>query len=498
MTKTKSWGVLILLSVLFITGRIGLYGMLMDSVAARDTSSYFSCAGADFTKVEAYECNRSATIPFFISIFNPEVTYDLTVVSEPFFGSAAQLAVQPGTESLVIFQTLLSIFSWLIFTLTIVSLLHHELSKILAMILLFGFAFVPQIADWDSILLSESLSFSFFILMITFMIHFLRAIFQPGSLFARLISAFLFLVSAGFWLFTRDTNAYFIALLAIVFLLIVILSTVRTHRFQGLSLLLSICLMGGFVFHQVTFRASERWMVPFLNNMAGNVFPYPDRVAFFEGKGMPVNDQILSQTGSAEYNTLSEQSDFMDWAREDGLSTYTKFLIDRPLWSSQQVYLNLDAFFEENVQPFFYGDPDEKPHWADQIGNFLHPLSSAVIWIDLILLLILMVYAFRRKDAASLTFMILSFLLTAGGAMLMAVAYLGEVRSIWRHVLCGVMPLRLALWIQLVAILDQALETPPALPVISRFGGSSLQSDSGKIRVDQIINNSHSGNETGE
>ena len=121
-----------------------------------------------------------------------------------------------------------------------------------------------------------------------------------------------------------------------------------------------------------------------------------------------------------------------------------------------------------------------------------------MIWIDLILLLILMVYAFRRKDAASLTFMILSFLLTAGGAMLMAVAYLGEVRSIWRHVLCGVMPLRLALWIQLVAILDQALETPPALPVISRFGGSSLQSDSGKIRVDQIINNSHSGNETGE
>lgn len=498
MLKTKSWGVLFALSLLFVAGRLGLYGMLMDSVAARDTSSYFACASADFTKVEAYECQRSATIPFLISILIPDQEVELTVISEPFFGSEPELAVQPGTQRLVIFQNLLSIFSWLIFTLTVVCLLRHDLSRILAAVLCYGFAFVPQLADWDSILLSESVSFSFFILMCAFLLLFLQAVFSYKSILERFIFALLLFISAAFWLFTRDTNAYFIALMALVFLVIVLIGAFWQNRFLGLTLLLSVSFAGGFVFHQITFRNSERWVVPFLNNMTGNVFSYPDRVAFFEKAGMPVSESLLTQSGSAEYNTLLQQPEFMAWARDRGLNTYTKFLIDRPLWTVQQFYFALDSFFEENIQPFFYGKPEEKPHWANRVGNFLHPLSVVVIPIDLFLLLMLAIHAQRRRSASTLTLLVFSFLLTGGGLLLTAVAYHGEVRSVWRHVLVGVMPLRLALWIMTAALVDEALETLPAAPIISRLGSPLNQAESGKILSNKTMNSPQTGTETGE
>ena len=481
MKKTKSWGVLLFLTFLFIAGRLDAYGILRDSVAANDTSSYFDCAKADFTKIEAYECHRSATLPFIIQKLNPDLKYELTDVSEPFFGSEAELQVQPGTEKLVIFQTLLSIFSWCFFTLTVVGLFRHELSKIFAAIILFGFAFVPQIADWDSVLLSESMSFSFFILLCAFLIRFLQNCYGPGSLMRRFLSGFFLLISAIFWLFTRDTNAYFIAFLSVIFF-ILFWATIFSHRkFQGLMLVLSLCLAACFLFQQQTFRTSKRWLLPLLNNLTTNVFPYPERVAFFEEKGMPVNEAVLSQSGSAEYNDLYNQKEFIQWAETNGLSAYTAFLMNMPLWSVQQIFLNLDGFFAENLQPFFYGKPDEKPHWADKVGNVLHPLSSAVLWIDLFLLLILFIYTIRKRDADSLVWFLFSFLLTIGSIMMISVAYLGEVRSVWRHVLCGVMPLRLILWIQILEILDQSLDSRPSPPIINRLGGQSNRSETDKI-----------------
>lgn len=65
--------------------------------------------------------------------------------------------------------------------------------------------------------------------------------------------------------------------------------------------------------------------------------------------------------------------------------------------------------------------------------------------------------------------------------MMISVAYLGEVRSVWRHVLCGVMPLRLILWIQILEILDQSLDSRPSPPIINRLGGQSNRSETDKI-----------------
>jgi hypothetical protein len=65
-------------------------------------------------------------------------------------------------------------------------------------------------------------------------------------------------------------------------------------------------------------------------------------------------------------------------------------------------------------------------------------------------------------------------------------------------VLVGVMPLRLALWIMTAALVDEALETLPAAPIISRLGSPLNQAESGKILSNKTMNSPQTGTETGE
>ena len=167
---------------------------------------------------------------------------------------------------------------------------------------------------------------------------------------------------------------------------------------------------------------------------------------------MPVEGTLLETTGSAEYNDLMENEKFMHWVRRFGMNTYQKFLLSMPLWSVLQVYENLDAFFEENRQPFFYGSKEQRPHWAEKPGNLALPLSASVIVIDLLLLVLLAVKAVQTGEENDVRAFWALLVLFLGGGLLMSLSYLGEVRSIWRHVLGGVTALRLLTWLGICAM----------------------------------------------
>ena len=120
------------------------------------------------------------------------------------------------------------------------------------------------------------------------------------------------------------------------------------------------------------------------------------------------------------------------------------------------MYNNLDSFFEENRQPFFYGSKEQRPHWAEKPGNFVLPLSSSVILIDFLLLILLGVKSVRTGEAADIRSFWVLLILFLGGGLLMSLSYLGEVRSIWRHVLGGVTALRLMLWLTIAALFSDS------------------------------------------
>lgn len=453
MKKILSWILPLLFCAAFVYGRIICYGPMTDSITAQDTRSYFEAAAEPFPTLEFFELPRSATLPLLIRFCCPTGEADLSHMSEPHFGSKSALAFQAGTETLVKTQNIIAIACWVLLAILAASSVESWLTKALVSFLILAFAFVPQIADWDSILISESLSFSLFALLVGLLLKVIPDG-KPCGI-GSWIWGLLFFVTAALWVFTRDTNAYFILLTGLLLLITCLVWWFGHAHLNAASLLLSFCLIGLFVFHQVTFRHSERWLLPFMNNMTANVFPNETAVEWFEEEGMPVSEELLANKGSAEYNHIYEQEEFLTWARHHGLDTYQKWLLSTPLGTVLDVWNHLDSFFTENLQPFFYGQPNEKPHWADGIGNLLHPMSSGVILADLLALIITLVRAIREKSGSRSRMLVFTLIMFLGGGLMMSMAYLGEVRSIWRHVLPGVMALRLILWMSLAMITDR-------------------------------------------
>ena len=87
----------------------------------------------------------------------------------------------------------------------------------------------------------------------------------------------------------------------------------------------------------------------------------------------------------------------------------------------------------------------------------LHPLSSAVILIDLLLALLLAYTGIRSRDWRAFTWGWIALWLFISSVLLMALGITGEVRSVVRHAMVGVVPLRLAMWIFLAVLIDRVL-----------------------------------------
>ena len=453
MKKIFSWLLPLVFCAAFLYGRTVYYGRMDDSVAVQDTGSYFETAEKAAPSLTFFEQQRSIPFPLLIRLSNPSGEYELTQMAEPYFGTEPRLAVQPGTEAVVRNQTIISIVCWIGCTLLIVSSLNGWFAKALAAFLILSFGFVPQIADWDSILSSESLNFSLFALLIGLLIKVLPN--GKADNFGAWAAGIGLVIVNFLWIFTRDTNAYFVLAEAVLLIIAAIIYWARRSGQRISALLCGFLLAGLFIFHQGTFRESERWLVPLLNNLVVNVFPYEERVEFFSEYNMPADEETLSLTGSAEYNESMENEKLLHWARRFGMQTYQRWLLSMPLWCVQQVYENLDSFFEENRQPFFYGSKEQRPHWAEKPGNLLHPLSAAVIVIDLLLIIFMGTKMARTGSSEDIRFFWLLQIMFLGGGLLMSLAYLGEVRSIWRHVLGGVTALRLTLWLGICALFSK-------------------------------------------
>ena len=75
-----------------------------------------------------------------------------------------------------------------------------------------------------------------------------------------------------------------------------------------------------------------------------------------------------------------------------------------------------------------------------------------MIVIDLLLLVLLAVKAVQTGEENDVRAFWALLVLFLGGGLLMSLSYLGEVRSIWRHVLGGVTALRLLTWLGICAM----------------------------------------------
>ena len=449
------WG-LFLLAVGF---RLSAYRPLAGSMGDQDTGGYINASKINFPSWAFLTSNRAPTAPLVYKLLQPKSGYQAFVMSQPAVsGNHPALTTAPDFDRVVIFQMIVSILCWGILAWTMFRHLNNIIARVSAAVLILLFAFSPQMVDWDQMLLSESLSFSLYALLLALMIEF---VFQISRVEKRanwkIIAVALALFCAiTAWVFVRDTNAFLIPISIVLALpLFYFLIHNRTRLLITVALMLS--LGGVYFLQQATFQISQRWLQPFLNNVAANIFPYSSRVAFFTQRGMPVSGNLLAIRGSEEYNGITKNVEFMDWARKKGYSTYINFILHTPLWADLNVYDQLQTVFNENLQPYFAEDSHTRPAWLVPIGDMIHPLSSAVIGIDFFLAFLLAYTGIRSRDPQAVAWGWIALWLVISSVGLMALGITGEVRSVIRHAMVGVVPLRLALWLCLTVLTDRVL-----------------------------------------
>ncbi len=445
------WHILaiILVVVLLVNFRLTSYGDPRLSIGTNDSSSYYEQIKIPTFSWEALTVRRLPSYVLLFKMFEPEGGYQLEAVSYPAAPGVgtSEKQLQPGFDKIVVTQMWLSITAWVFFALMVARHLKNRLIKILAVVLILMFAFLPPIAEWDSVLMSESGSYSLFMIMLGFTIEIISRILKEGRNVSWLT---IFLWAAWFcvfllWAFMRDSNAT-IMLIVVGFLLVLItIPATRKRLHVGLSGGTAAVLLVIFLIFAAAASQSGRWLGSWDGLYSGYIAPYETHLQFFYDRGMP------ETTSAARV-----------WAAENGARTYLLMLLKFPRFAVNTFIYLMQAVFSENIQPFFFTHPSSGYRNMVAIGHVFHPLSSTPFLLSLITGVLVVAAAFNRKKTEISTWAWMAIWMLVLVFSYYGMAFFADAAGIIRHLQGASMPMRLMIWLFPIVLADFALSNPTA------------------------------------
>jgi hypothetical protein len=427
--------------------RISAYGDIRASVGTMDTQSYMAHAGALDRPKAVLLGERLLTTGLLYRLWGAQAC-ELDYVSIPAIGKETSPGIQECFAGLASTQVALSLVGWSALIAAMASTLEHTFSKVAAAVMLSVFAFAPQLADWDSVLSSESLALSLFALGFGLGILALKvttAMADPHRALRWRVLPIAGTIAVGvLWVLVRDAHVYVAMVMMAVLLAYSLAARPRRRALViGAAIALVSCLL-----IQSASQASGRWKIPLTNAFSAYVLPFPERVRAIQRSGMP-------EPGSEAYEA---------WFARRAPGAYAFFLATHPGFVLTTLVEHMNTFFLENSQPYFKKPDLPLRDSAYAVGDLVHSKSVAVLTLDSILVSALLMAAARQRPSPRLPMALLLAGLFASALLSLVLAFFADAVGIERHVMLSVVLLRLLTWLGLALIVDMALGTgrPPA------------------------------------
>jgi hypothetical protein len=217
-------------------------------------------------------------------------------------------------------QLIFSVFSWGCLDFLFADFLRNNWMKVISFNVLLALSLVRHFASWDYMIMTESLSLSFFVLFLACGIWLIKG-------WSR-TKAVVFIIVGMLFAFVRDTNAYVLLFLSGLILFAVLLHWIQTH-----SLVFVFSFVGFFILSSWTSDLGARWVFPLNNNIGRRVLPSEQAVRFFEKCGMPITPGLMSLAGEfangqgrAFYNDPSLER-YRSWLHSKGKTCYMMHLL---------------------------------------------------------------------------------------------------------------------------------------------------------------------------
>lgn len=416
--------------------RIKLYGDPRLSISGNDTDSYVTSSRVSLFSSEIMTGRRLLSTNLIYKALEPETGYEITINGSI---ETTRRGFQPGFEGIVILQLILSIAGWGYFAYVMAEHLRYPITKILATIMVVLFAFTPQMADWDSILMSESLTFSLYALQFAIIAKMAFLLHRDSKAnITGWFTAWMFIFFV--WVFLRDTNLFAaLVILGMVGALLIPIQY-RKNRYVHISL---VFLVAVFILGLVTSSQSIRSLVQITNIYNDDLLRSPLRTSILQGWGMP--DQ-----NSPEYD---------QWFEKNASKTLLKFMLIHPGYPLLKILNDFPMSFTEIKQTYFKA-PELNPVRENlmQIGNAIHPESTTPFLASLLPLTGIIFSAFKSEgDRRVWAWLGVMLFLTASVTLIPTI--LGDTWAINRHALFSTMIYRLCMWLFAIIIMDFAIGT---------------------------------------
>lgn len=423
--------------------RLTAYGDLKLSIATLDTQSYIDASRVPILSWQAFTAER---------LFVTNLLYGLGGASEcqiqalsiPAVGKESHRQVQDCFAAVVLVQTVLSVVGWGLFVFAFSTGLASGFAKVAAALTLSQFAFAPQVADWDSVLNSESLTFSLFVLALGFLLLVLKRVRKDGMAGSAGTSSYVLaiagLAALALWTFVRDPDVYTVVLFCLITLGALLFIRPRPFKaLAGVAGLLAVCVLG-----LVSSAESGRWKVPLSGAYGDYVLSDPARVRELQQRGMPDPSSPA----------------FTAWFEQHAAANYALLLLSHPRFVAATVFNNLNHLFSDNNQPYFKTPDLPLRNLALEAGDWVHARSSAVILVGVVGTVGLAIAGLRQRSSNLLGLAwFLGWLLIAG-VVTMTLTFFADPAGVERHVLFSLMLLRLLMWLGLLVMVDLAIARP--------------------------------------
>ena len=420
--------------------RVKFYGDPALSIAGNDTISYVEASQVPLFSAEIFTGRRLLTTNLIYKLFEPESGYEIRVNGSL---ETTRRGFQNGFDRIVIFQLALSLVGWGALAWSVSRILKNSWMRMAGALIILAFAYSPHMADWDSILMSESLTFSLFALQLALLIKITFDLYKdPNAKVTGWIMIWGFIMF--FWVFLRDTNV-FTALMTLGMIAILMVSPRYRQKKTLIGTMLFLFLI--VVLGLVTARASVRTVVQIRNIYKDDIFPNPGVVAVFQDMGMPVDSFFAPE--------------FEPWLQTDGASTLFRFMLAHPGYVATKLWNDFpDSFYEIKQTYFTARDLNPARDILFEIGNTLHPENTTPFLGSILPLLGLLLIASKNiGDSRPWAWLGLWLFFTA--ALTLIPTILGDTWALNRHALYSTTIFRLTMWLFPIIIMDIALNGEP-------------------------------------
>lgn len=440
--RLRNWWHVWAIALVLVMGvgiRLFAYGDLRQSMVMADTSSYVEASKTPLLSRESLTTPRLLTTSMIYHYFRPPQGYVLQPASDPAGDGEHKTRLRrPGFDGVVKFHVFLSLIGWTSLAIVFSRHVKQRLVKVIGAALIVLFAFSPPVADWDSILSSESPNLSLFALTAALLIEIVFWVATRGvsrSTKSPLVLFALWFCSLFLWTFVRDSNLYVVLVTIVMVLPLFALPEFRCRK----PLVMLTCLLIGLLalgYHSS--QVSKRWKTPLEHVFIDKILPYPLRVSFFQRIGMPSPD-------SPGYD---------GWFDQSAPGAYVRFLIAHPGYTLPPLFENLQAFFTDNLQPYYHVEKDSLRVRLLALGEMLHPRSSVVFLVDLMLLASLLWLAFKGRAPRQIAWAWLGSWLFLSASLMLLVSFHADTWGISRHVMGSIFLYRLFFWLFLLVVID--------------------------------------------